>query len=134
MMEISNEMLDVLAANVGAVDFDHPFTVTVFDSKVWRLEDAHGVYAPNVDHNDHHDIDIDEPGWEALTGFTGQHGYNGACMHSSEYVSRAIAAELVRLAEDEPQTYVMVVVSAGVVEDDEEDEPAGWAILRKVSV
>lgn len=132
MMEFSNAMLDVVAANVSALDFDHPFTITVFDEKVWRIDHPEGVYAPNVDHSESHDIDIDEPGWEAFTGFTGQFGYNGACLHASEGVSRRIAEELVRLAVDEPQTYVMVVVSAGVIEDGDSDEPAGWAILRKV--
>lgn len=129
---MSSKRLDLLAQAIQDLSFDEAFTITVFDEAVSRLSFPSGVYAPNVDHSDHHDIDIDDPGWEALTGFTGQYGYSGAVMHASEFVGREIARELVRLADDEPQTFVMVVVSAGVLEDGEEDEPAGWAILRKV--
>lgn len=132
MVEMSNEMLDSLGVQINAIEFDSVFTLTVFDKSVARVTFPAGIYAPNVDHSESHDVDIDSDEWEALTGFTQQYSYRGAVNHSSEFIGRGIAGELVRLAEDEPQTFVVVVVSAGVLDEHEEDEPVGWAILRKV--
>lgn len=154
-------LFDVMAANVQAIEFDHPFTITVHAETVWQLTHPDGVYAPSVFHDEETDVRIDDQaGWEALTGFTGQDRYNGAVNHSSEFVGRSIARELVRLAEDEPQTYVLCVVNVEASDDevkekarelgldyttdagwdaardaaDEEQEAAGWTILRKVEL
>lgn len=133
---MSDGMLDVLATEIQALDLDSPFTVTVFDENVWRLTFPDGVYAPSVFHDEETDVRIDDvAGWEALTGFTGQQGYNGAVNHASEFVGREIARELVRLAEDGPQTYVMCVVYVFVDgEMSDTADAAGWAILRRVEV
>lgn len=128
-------MFDAMAANVQAIEFDHPFTITVHAETVWKLSHPDGVYAPSVFHDEETDVRIDDvAGWEALTGFTGQDRYNGAVNHASEFVGREIARELVRLAEDEPQTYVITSVEVEPDDDDPEPEPAGWAILRRVEV
>jgi len=136
-------------------DFDHPFIVADDGS----LSDAVGVYAPEVWNSETNDIEIMGNGWEALTGYTGQHGYHGAVMHASEYIGGGLADDILAT----PGTYVAVVVYAQCecephvthmsgfgttlycdteqnaycnfeceCECGAEDEPAGWAILRQV--
>jgi len=141
------------------------------------LSDAHGVYAPEVYHSETDDIEIDGVAgrrgetWEALYGYTGQYSYNGAVMHSSEFLGGGLADDILST----PGTYVVVVVNvepyvafphewsdSGVrcircgligngsdngsceshvrynveltLDDDEDPEPAGWAILRLTEV
>ena len=104
-------------------DFDHPFIVT----DEGTVEDApSGVYAPSVCHDPDDDIVIDGEGWDALTGYTGQYSYHGAVMHASEYIGGGLADDILAT----PGTYVVTVVNAGP--DCDDDEPAGWAVLRQV--
>jgi len=118
------ETMSTYKALRDLADFDHPFVVT----KEGILEDApEGVYAPSVYHDDDEDVMIDGDGWEALTGFTGQYGYNGAVMHASEFIGGGLAEAVLTT----PGVYVAVVVN--VLDDAEgESEPAGWAVLRQV--
>ncbi|WP_207126806.1 hypothetical protein [Actinocatenispora comari] len=62
-------------------------------------------------------------GWEALTGWSGQHGYNGPIMHPSELVCGALAEYILST----PGTYVAVAV-----ETEDQDDPAGWLVLRHI--
>lgn len=64
----------------------------------------------------------DSEGWELLTGYTGQYGYNGPVMHSSEYIGGRLARDIL----ERPGIYVSVIV--GLLDD---EEPAGWAVCRK---
>jgi hypothetical protein len=83
--------------------FDHPFTVTA----AGQLADAPaGIYAPEY----YSDTDAEElagAGWEALTGYTGQYGYNGPHMHASEYLGGGLARDILAT----PGVYVVVVVN-----------------------
>ena len=103
-------------------EFDCPFTV----HSDGTLTDAKGVYAPEVYHSETDDIEITSDIWEALTGYTGQYGYNGACMHASEYLGGQLAADILST----PGTYVLVVVEVMTEYPVVDDEPAGWAVLR----
>lgn len=125
-------------------------------------------YAPEVYHSETNDIEIQGDGWQALTGYTGQYGYDGAVMHPSEYIGGTLADDILATA----GTYVVVAVEcypevtyphkwspsgarcvrcgligagpgdgsceshpgydAELVADDEDPEPAGWAILRLI--
>lgn len=106
-------------------DFDHVFEV----DETGALHSVAGEYAPEVFHSETSDIEIMGGGWEALTGFTGQHGYRGAVLHSSEYVGGGLADHILAT----PGTYVTVVVQVLPEDaDGEEGEVAGWAVLRKV--
>ncbi len=84
-------------------DFDCPFVVsedgTVDDSPT-------NLYSPNVYNDPEDDIYIDDSAWEALTGWTNQHGYNGAALHSSEQFRGALATYVLAT----PGTYVMTPV------------------------
>lgn len=84
-------------------EFDHPFTV----GPAGELADAPaGIYAPEIYHDDAGDITGAGSMWEALTGYTSQHGYRGAVMHSSEFLGGRLADDILST----PGVYVVVTV------------------------
>lgn len=141
---------DTLAADDMALsqlmEFDHVIEVSV--DHVARGARASAPFAPEVYHSPGHDVEVMGDRWEMLTGYTGQYGYRGAVMHSSEMLSGRMAADILA----EPGLYVAVVVEVWP-EDAPEDrwpgdseaermadysagawqpEPAGWAVARWV--
>lgn len=113
---------------INAIEFDHVFTISVNTDGV-AIGDWENMYAPEiVEHSAETDVAIMGDGWEALTGFTGQYGYHGAVNHPSEFIGSAIARELVRLSGDEPQAFVVTLVT----DPDGDDADGGWAILHYV--
>lgn len=109
-------MPEQLEALQRIAEFDHVFTVTPAGTVV---DGPGGIYAPEY----YVDTTADElaPDWEALTGYTGQHGYSGPHMHASEFIGG-------RLARDILETPVVAVLPD---DEDEDPEPAGWAVLRQ---
>lgn len=102
------------------VEFDSAFIVTSEG-----IDSTHGVYVPTVYNDDATDIYIESNKWEALTGYTGQYSYNGAVLHSSEYLGGGLARDI--LAD------VGGVYAVSVVEDmDDPENPAGWCVLKYV--
>lgn len=113
-----------------------------FDSAFQILEDAALVdrpelLTPTVEHDDEHDVLVDSNDWTPLTGFTGQHAYEGAVMHPSEQLSGDLLEHVVTT----PGVYVISVVEVfdcdGLCEPGDCDrdgtcdhDPAGWAVLR----
>lgn len=96
------------------------------------VDDAPGIHAPEVyvdtDSdgqilNEHERSMIDTvraSGWELLTGWTRQYGYNGPVMHSSEFVGGNLAEHILGT----PGLYC--VVSVETLDDSE--NAAGWAV------
>lgn len=102
------------------VEFDSAFIVTPEG-----VETAHEVYVPNVYNDDVSDIYIESSLWETLSGYTGQHGYNGAVLHASETLSGGLARDIL---EDVGGIYAVTVV-----EDlDDPEYPAGWCVLKYI--
>lgn len=88
-------------------DFDHVFRVNP-DLSVSDVED---VWAPSVHYQEsvlpgESDLDIESDDWEALTGYTGQWGHNGAIMHPSEMFAGPIYQDVMAT----PGVYVLVSV------------------------
>ena len=102
------------------VKFDSAFIVTSEG-----IEDAHEVYVPAVQNADVRDIYIESTNWEALTGYTGQYGYNGAVLHASETLSGGLARDIL---EDVGGIYAVTVVE----DMDDPENPAGWCVLKYV--
>lgn len=102
------------------VEFDTAFIVTPEG-----IEGAHEVYVPNVYNDDVSDIYIESSLWETLTGYTGQYSYNGAVLHSSEYLGGGLARDIL---EDVGGIYAVTVVE----DMDDPDNPAGWCVLKYV--
>ena len=63
-------------------------------------------------------------GWTPLTGFTGQHGYNGPVMHPSEYIGGGLARHIL----DTPGQYAVATV------DDDDGEAYGWVVMHRACV
>ena len=137
----------------SAVEFDSPFTIGhTDDAGLTTIERADGVYAPEVtlyvdkDGNGVGEETIDgtpwkeSKRWEAVNGYSGQHGYSGPVMHASELLGGTMARDVLA---DKGTTYVIVSVEClpdwEVDQDDDDDvllemttldNPAGWMLLK----
>lgn len=105
------------------VDFNVPFEVTA--EREVRLANRPGLYVPEVSNDDTADITIHGTGWTALTGFTGQMGYRGAVMHSSEYIGGGLEEYIL----SNPGIYAVTEVMDDDLEQPE--PPIGWVVLRR---
>lgn len=117
--------LEAIERAIAGIDFDSVFEIKA-NGEIVRGLDLDG---PTVYHDETDDIDVEQyvgHHWEALTGYTGQYGYNGAVMHASEYVGGGLLRDMI----DNPGIYVMTVVEVMPEDDDDEPEPAGWAVFR----
>lgn len=101
------------------------------------------VYAPEVyadatwdEHGDAHMSSQDNQdminylkaqGWEVLTGWTGQYGYNGPIMHSSERIGGKLADHI----RENPGLYVRLAVDICPEGEDSESEYVGWIVAHK---
>lgn len=142
----------------NVMEFEHVIRVhndgTVSDSPYSvGSQDAYFDLTVTEDGTDQFDM---SEGWELLTGFTGQYGYNGPVMHSSEYIGGGLAQHIL----ETPGDYVVLEVSSyssehewqlstftgtktcavcGLLPLDAEDaesfcrddSPAGWAVAFK---
>lgn len=109
------------------VEFGSPFRV--FDGR--RVASAYGdpdaFRAPELVYLTADDVDtLDEvpDGWRALTNYSGQYAYSGPVMHASEQLSGRIADDILST----PGLYVVVSVETY---DEDDDTPAGWAVIAK---
>ena len=84
-----------------------------------------GEYVPNVYNDAETDVIIESSEWEALTGYTGQYGYNGAVLHSSEYFGGGLLKDV---SEDLGGVYALTVV----YDLEDELDIIGWCVLRKL--
>ena len=140
-------------------EFDTVYAVTARGT----ITPADGVaYIPTVEHDDTHDVLIDggptrarsngdidvNSGWDVLTGYTGQYGYQGAVMHPSEQWTPAMLEELAGHADSDGimcTVFAVVVVNAPCAPDapcfpNDPDycadngcdaAPAGWAVIYR---
>lgn len=83
--------------------------------------------------------EVDDSTWVPVNGYSGQHGYRGPCMHSSESLGGRMARDvLVNIG----AIYSLAVVECmpnwdGATEEETDTvrggEPAGWMLLRMKS-
>lgn len=111
-----------LGKAIHAMDFDAVYRIegdtVVRDDK---------LFAPSVYADSDGDY-IESDDWEFVTtGCSGQDRYTGPVMHASEFIGAGLARHLVERAED--YTAFATVVVDWIEEDDDSDEPAGWAII-----
>jgi hypothetical protein len=76
--------------------------------------------------NEVHDL---PDGWSLMNGYSGQCGYSGPVMHTSEFIGGRMADDILST----PGFYVAVAVDGLLPEgaDDDEDTNIGWAVARK---
>lgn len=94
------------------MEIDHVIEVTDSGEIIERGD----VYAPDL-----HDSQLDDDTWSLMNGYSGQYGYSGPIMHSSEFVGGRMERDI----RDTPGLYVSLVdyLSDG--------EPEGWAVAFK---
>lgn len=63
-------------------------------------------------------------GWSLITGFTGQFGYQGPCMHQSEVIGGGLAEWIL----SRPGLYVAVAL---YTDGDNEDGPTEWTVAYR---
>lgn len=71
--------------------------------------------------------DARSQGWELMTGWTGQQGYSGPCMHPSEYIGGRLEEHI----RENPGYYVCLPVTIIPPDSDAESTDAGWAIAYR---
>jgi hypothetical protein len=115
-------MATITPKNLNSImDFGYVIRVAV-DGTVSELAD---VYLPEILYATDDDVTGQLPdGWDLLTGYTGQSGYRGPVMHSSEFIGGGLARDILA----RPGDYVAVVVDADVTDDDSEPVNVGWAV------
>lgn len=133
------ETLKATVENLNDImEFDFPIEVHE-NGSVTRASDD--VWAPelylDVDEDGQVDMDADEDlkrqaknaGWELLTGYSGQHRYTGPVFHSSEYIGGRMASDILEI----PGVFVAVTIETLSQNEDEETEPAGWVVAKKIA-
>lgn len=134
--ELSDKQLDKLGKEIDSQEFDSVFQVT----RAGVVDGPEGIHAPCVYDDPGSDITIDMGpttgfGWWALSGYTGQDRYNGAVMHRAEFIGGRLAEDIISMsaeaeAEGRPMLWAVVGVS-DLDEDDEDENPFGWAVLHR---
>lgn len=115
-------IMQQLADAIQALEFGAVFRLV--DDKVIEVDNE---YAPNVYNDPDDDVYLEDSRWTCFTGLTGQYGYNGAVMHSSELVGTGIAQYIA----DHAQECDDCLFSLVVVNDLENDDLIGWAIAYR---
>ena len=88
--------------------------------ELYADSDADGQHLPTTDRDLQRDAE--RAGWTLETGWTGQYGYSGPCMHASEYVGGGLAEHILST----PGYWVVVMI----YENDDSD-PSCWAIAHR---
>lgn len=71
-------------------------------------------------------LTIESDQWQAITGFSGQHGYDGPIMHPSEQFSPNVLRSLY-----ETHGTNAIYALTEVIDADDPDALVGWAILKR---
>jgi hypothetical protein len=109
---------DDLEGHMFDPEFDHPFAVLADG----QIDTDVRIHAPEVADDGGDRLFISPDNWTALAGYTGQYGYNGPVMHSSEQFAGRLYTDVMA----EPGIYVLTVVQGY-----DDDEPSGWCVLRR---
>lgn len=117
------------------MDFEH--VVHVDTNRI--VTDAEGIYAPEVVVDMDADGQVTDEaeralfdrlrteGWEVMNGYSGQHGYSGPIMHSSEFIGGQMEWDILA----NPGYYVCMVVDCLGEDEFTDDSPAGWVVLHR---
>lgn len=108
------------------MEFEHVIMVGANGTITEDLPNERVYWAPEVEQEGSGTV-WDDPSWELMNGYSGQHGYSGPVMHPSEFIGGRMADDIMST----PGLYVAVTVTALDIDPDEEDDIIGWAVARK---
>lgn len=123
---VTRDTLDTLA------EFDRVFRINPDGTLDFPDTALREHWAPERVEDDVVDGDPDSP-WKLVNGFSGQYGYAGPVMHSSECLGGGMADHVLGT----PGLYVVMEAyvsqeRSGLGDDEyDEDEPAGWVLLHQ---
>jgi hypothetical protein len=95
------------------MEFDHVIEV----HEGGHVTERDDIYPPELI-----DDEIMGDGWSLLNGYSGQYGYRGPIMHSSEFIGGGMARDILAT----PGVYVALVAYST-----DGDEPDGWAVATR---
>jgi hypothetical protein len=72
------------------------------------------------------DEELYSPEWSLMNGYSGQYGYAGPIMHSSEFIGGGLERDILA----QPGLYVSLV-SYVTTEDEDDDDISGWAVAYR---
>jgi len=96
----------------SVMEFDHVIRVYADGS----INEPRDMHAPNLYDGELH---CGALAWSLMNGYSGQHGYSGPIMHSSEFIGGRMADDILT----QPGVYVALV---DMPSDD--SDPDGWAV------
>lgn len=108
------------------MEFDH----VIYVDENGQVHDT-SFYAPEIVEGE-----LTDENWSLLTGYTGQYGYNGPHMHSSEFIGGRLEKDILAT----PGYYVALIIECWHLPEWECDpeiaemgdcEPVGWAIAYR---
>lgn len=103
------------------MQFDHVIEVTASGDIVERAD----LYAPEVSTSGGDLYMSPASEWRLMDGYSGQQGYAGPVMHSSESIGGRLESDI----RENAGVYVAVVVS----DLESEEIPAGWAVAYRTA-
>jgi hypothetical protein len=105
----------------STMDFDHVIEVMADGGIVHRSD----LHAPEVSDDGGGQVFISPDSWSLLDGYSGQQGYSGPVMHSSEFIGGSMERDILA----EPGVYVAVVVYDSTSQA--EEGISGWAVAKQ---
>lgn len=95
------------------------------------FEHVPGVYAPEVNliETESGTWELEElsGGWTFLIGFSGQDGYGGPLLHTSEYIGGGLAEHIAKV----PGLYAVVAAFPLPLDDDDDSDPDSWVVVYR---
>ena len=93
------------------------------------------IYRPDIPAPEVMDGELIGQGWTLMNGYSGQHGYSGPIMHSSEFIGGGMERDILST----PGFYVALVANYSTCDecegiedaDCQNDHAEGWAVARQ---
>lgn len=128
MSDVTHEDLHRISDEIDRMDFDHPFRLHA-DGSIEDAPNVRAYWVPEIAHDPHGDVTIYSDTWKAMTGLTGQHGYNGAVLHPSEVMSCGVVGAMLRIVENAEHPVAFALTEVRDEDLSHPETPIGWAIL-----
>lgn len=109
----------------GYMEFEH----VIYSNGRGAIAHVEGLWAPTAHMYEDGEGDwttefeAGQNRWQLMTGYSGQHGYNGPWMHQSEFIGGGMARDILAT----PGFYVAIYPSATDINNDPA-EPDTWAV------
>lgn len=125
--------LEMISETFQGHDLDHVMILHP-DATLTDAPYERPYWVPEVSHSPTNDVDIHDGLdhlWQAMTGLTGQHGYNGAVLHPSEVMAPGVARAMLDIVRGEEAPIAFVLTEVRDEDLSHPEDPIGWTILYR---